>query len=54
MTGKEMCEAIVKADIIRKEDGSPYVPEEIWNLSPSGELWPIFALYEATMTYGKY
>ena len=46
-TGKEMCEAIVAADVICKPDGSRFKPEELWNLSPSGELGHVFELYNA-------
>ena len=46
MTGKEMCELIVKADFLRKEDGTPPTAEEIWNYSPTGELLMVFEWYQ--------
>lgn len=46
VTGKEMCETIVKADFLRNEDGTALTAEEIWNSDPHGELWHVFALYE--------
>lgn len=49
VTGKEMCETIVKSGIIKKPDGSDYLPGEIWNASPMGELVHVFYLYEAAV-----
>jgi len=45
VTGQEMCEFIVKADILRFS-GVPPTAEEIWNYSPSGELHQVFFWYE--------
>jgi hypothetical protein len=42
-TGKEMCEEI-SAWLATK--GIKKTPEEIWNYSPMGELFEVFALYE--------
>jgi hypothetical protein len=42
-----MCELIVRAGIVRKPDGSAYTADEIWNLSPQGELTHVFGWYEA-------
>lgn len=44
-TMKEMCELIVKADIIRKKDGNKFKPEEVYEYSPTGELSMIFDWY---------
>ena len=41
MPGREMCEYIVK---VFPELGKP---EDIWNASPTGELYPVCALYWA-------
>lgn len=46
MTGKEMCEKIVEADFLRNPDGSTPTAEEIWNYSPTGELFHIFEWYK--------
>lgn len=46
-TGKQMCEHIVKADFLRKKDGSRPTADEIWRYSPTGELFMVFAWYEA-------
>ncbi len=46
MTGKEMCERIVEAGILRKPDGTAPTAEEVWNSSPSGELAQVAAWYE--------
>jgi hypothetical protein len=44
-TMKEMCDVIVEADFLRKEDGTKPTAEEIFNYSPSGELSQVFFLY---------
>ncbi len=46
MTGKQMCETIVRADILRKPDGTPPTAEEIWSYSPTGELDMVFAWHK--------
>lgn len=43
MTGKEMCEYVVKAGLFSG------TPEELWNLSPTGELSQVFDLYYAAL-----
>lgn len=45
-TYKEMCETIEKADILRKKDGTKPTAQEIWNYSPTGELFMIHEWYE--------
>ena len=45
-TGKEMCETIVKADFLRKPDGTAPTASEIWNYSSTGELFMVFQWYE--------
>ena len=44
-TGKEMCEVIVKALKLDNPD-TPVTPEAIWNSSETGELYPVFLLYD--------
>jgi len=44
-TGKEMCETIVEALKLDNPD-SPITPEAIWNSSETGELYPVFFLYD--------
>ncbi len=48
MTLKDMCEHIVKADILRGPGGAgvPPTAEQIFNYSPSGELSAVFDWYE--------
>ncbi len=46
VTGKEMCEVIVKSELLKKQDGLPPSPEEIWNYSTIGELYKVFEWYE--------
>jgi hypothetical protein len=46
MTGKQMCEKIVEADILRKSDGTAPTAEEIWNSSSTGELYQVFMWFE--------
>ena len=43
MTGQQMCEYI--ADIWFRFSGVRIEPERIWNMSPTGELWPVFEMY---------
>jgi len=45
ITMKHMCEKIVEAGIVVKKDGSKPTPEDVFKISPSGELWPVFRLY---------
>jgi len=46
MTGKEVCELIVKADFLRKPDGTAPTADEIWESSPTGELYQVFQWFE--------
>ena len=49
-TGKEMCETIMEA--FKKVDPNhPHTAEEIWNASPTGELFHVFALHDWAMVY---
>lgn len=48
-TMKEMCETIVSADILCKKDGSALTPEEVFNYSPTGELFMVFMWYAEAM-----
>jgi hypothetical protein len=43
MTGQQVCEYI--ASIMYRATGNVVNPEDIWNMSPTGELWPVFELY---------
>lgn len=43
MTGKEMCERC--AAELERRYGVKVDPEEIWNCSPSGELYPVVELF---------
>ncbi len=45
ITMKEMCETIIKADFLRRDDGSAPTAEEIFSYSPTGELFTIFEWY---------
>ena len=46
MTGKEMCAYIV--EVFKKHDPTyNKSPEDIWNASPTGELYGMFDLYYA-------
>lgn len=44
MTGQEMCEYIVKVF-----PGLNLTAEEVWDASPSGELFPVYELYWAAI-----
>jgi hypothetical protein len=46
MTMREMCETIVQSGILKKTDGTAPTAEEIFNYSPTGELFMIFEWYE--------
>jgi hypothetical protein len=45
-TYREMCEAIVEAGILRKRDGSAPTWLEVFEYSPTGELFMVFGWYE--------
>lgn len=45
LTGRKMCEYI--AEWFKEKIGKEVDPMDIWNMSPSGELWPVFDLYWA-------
>lgn len=47
MTGREMCETIHRA-MVKTDPGKAATVTAlgIWNMSPTGELWPVFELYE--------
>jgi len=47
VTMKEMCETIVAADILRYPDGSSPTARQIYESSPSGELFQVFFWYNA-------
>ena len=46
MTMKDMCETIIKADFLKKKDGSVPTAMEIFKYSPTGELCMVFEWYE--------
>lgn len=46
VTMKEVCKTIVEADFLRLPDGSAPSAEEIYNSSPTGELFHVFDWYE--------
>lgn len=46
MTYKQMCEKVVAFL------GNGVTAEQVWNVSPSGELWPIHALYDLCVSRG--
>ncbi|GAG13433.1 unnamed protein product [marine sediment metagenome] len=52
-TGKEMCETIVEA--FKKIGVAPHVvAQEIWNYSPTGELFEVLMLHDwAMVTLGR-
>ncbi len=49
-TMKDMCETIVEADFLRSPDGTPPTAEQIFNYSPTGELFDVFFWYETART----
>ena len=52
-TGKEMCETIVRA-FKTINPGFKYAPEELWEMSPTGELSHVFELHdEALLILGE-
>ena len=46
VTGQQMCEAIVEAGLMLKADGTPRTPKEVWEYSPTGELYMVYAMYD--------
>jgi hypothetical protein len=49
-TGKEMCEYICE---YKREKGEECNPTDIWNMSPTGELWPVVELYQEIQAIRK-
>lgn len=45
MTYMEMCKTIEKAAILTRRDGSKPTANEIWNYSPSGEIYMLHVWY---------
>jgi hypothetical protein len=43
---QEMCETIVKADFLRRKDGTAPTAREIFDYSPTGELFMVFEWYQ--------
>ena len=43
LTGKQMCEAISKE--LKSKHNFIIKPKDIWEISPTGEIWPVVALY---------
>ena len=50
MTGATMCAAI--SMWLEDKHGITKTPREVWNSSPSGELWPVYEMYEAACADG--
>jgi hypothetical protein len=46
MTGIQMCRHIAKAELILKPDGRYPTAEEIWNNTPTSELYKMNSWYE--------
>lgn len=46
VTGEEMCQTIIEAGILQKKDGTKLTTEEVWNYSPTGELFMVFEWYK--------
>jgi hypothetical protein len=44
MTGKEMCEVIARW--LKEVHKMDVKPKDIWEISPTGELWEVFYLFE--------
>lgn len=45
MTFREVCEVIAHSGVLKKKDGSQPNGEEIFNYSPTGELYMIWEWY---------
>ena len=44
-----MCETIVEAGILKSPDGSAPTAEQIWEYSPTGELFMIYEWYHLAL-----
>ena len=44
VSGRQMCELI--AEYFKEVHEIEVSPEDIWNMSPTGELWPVYTLYD--------
>lgn len=48
MNGKQMCEVVVQAIKLDNPDAN-ITPEQVWNMSPTGELYPVYESYQAAL-----
>lgn len=53
VTMKEMCETIERSGILKRPDGTSPTAEEIYRYSPTGELFMVFAWYDAAKAIGS-
>ena len=51
LTGEEACKEICRW--LKATRGEERTPEEIWNASPTGELWHVFSLYKEALPWLK-
>lgn len=49
MSGRELCE---KMSAFLATKGVTITPRDIWNQSPSGELWPVYELHGYCVALG--
>jgi hypothetical protein len=49
MTGQEMCEFI--AEVHERRIGEKIEPRDIWEQSPGGELFPVYADFQAAIAW---
>ena len=47
---REICEYLAKKEAFLRDDGTPMTAIEIWNSSPTGELWHILSAYRIFKT----
>jgi hypothetical protein len=52
MTMRERCEVICR--YLKEDRQIECQPTDIWNMSPSGELWPVLELYRQAEEYFRH
>jgi len=53
MTCKEVCKVIEESEVLVDKDGNHPTAKEIWNYSPTGELYMLTVWYEMALIKNK-
>lgn len=53
MTARQMCAFIVDVLAPRYPDGTPLTGIQVWEMSPTGELWPVFEMFDLACAFAS-